>query len=261
MIRPLIRTLLSAALAAALVPAQTANPKPPQPKSQKEFEAIQAIFNAVNARDLDGCIAAAKELVTRFADTEFKATAFYVGASCHQQKGDLENAIAWAEQALEADPKFYGAQLMIANALALRTQEFDLDREEKLGRAEKLAKDAMNLINSSPKPRPDISDEQWEAAKKDFLAQAHEALGLAALVRKNYAGCASELSTAASLASQQDASLMVRLANCQIHDNKPEEALALLEKVLSDPNVPGQVKNVAAQLKVDANKKKAEAAK
>jgi tetratricopeptide (TPR) repeat protein len=258
MIRPLIRTLLSAALAAALVPAQTANPKPPQPKSQKEFEAIQAIFQA---QDPDARIAAAKELVTKFADTEFKATAFYIGAFSYQQKGDLENAIAWAEQALEADPKFYGAQLMIANALALRTQEFDLDREEKLGRAEKLAKEAMNLINSAAKPRPDISDEQWEAAKKDFLAQAHEALGLAALVRKNYAGCASELSTAASLASQQDATLMVRLANCQIHNNKPEEALALLEKVLSDPNVPGQVKNVAAQLKVDANKKKAEAAK
>ncbi|MCS7043642.1 MAG: tetratricopeptide repeat protein [Bryobacteraceae bacterium] len=258
MIRPLTRILFCAALAAALVPAQTANPKQPQPKSQKELEAIQAIFQAP---DPDARIAAAKELVTKFADTEFKATAFYVGAFSYQQKGDLENAIVWAEQAVEADPKFYGAMLMIANALALRTQEFDLDREEKLGRAEKLAKQAMELINSAPKPRPDITDEQWEGAKKDFLAQAHEALGLAALARKNYAACASELGTAASLASQQDPSLMVRLANCQIHSGKIDEALALLDKVLNDPNAVPQVKNVAAQLKVDANKKKAEAAK
>lgn len=258
MIRPLVRILLCAALAAPLVPAQTANPKQPQPKSQKELEAIQAIFQAP---DPDARIAAAKELVTKFADTEFKATAFYVGAFSYQQKGDLENAIVWAEQAIDADPKFYGAMLMIANALALRTQEFDLDREEKLGRAEKLAKQAMELINSAPKPRPDITDEQWEAAKKDFLAQAHEALGLAALARKNYAGCVSELSTAATLASQQDPTLMVRLANCQIHSGKFDDALALLDKVLNDPNAVPQVKNVAAQLKVDANKKKAEAAK
>lgn len=258
MTRLLTASLLTASLAASLAFAQTANPKPPQPKSQKELDAVQAIFQAP---DPDARIAAAKELVTKFADTDFKATAFYVGAFSYQQKGDLENAIVWAEQAVEADPKFYAAQLMIANALALRTKEFDLDREEKLGRAEKLAKEAIATINTAPKPRPDITDEQWEAAKKDFIAQGHEALGLAALVRKKYDVCTAELSTAASLASQQDASLMVRLANCQIQSGKPDEALALLDKVLNDPNVAGQIKSVAAQLKVDANKKKAEAAK
>jgi tetratricopeptide (TPR) repeat protein len=258
MTRLLTASLLTASLAASLAFAQTANPKPPQPKSQKELDAVQAIFQAP---DPDARIAAAKELVTKFADTDFKATAFYIGAFSYQQKGDLENAIVWAEQAVEADPKFYAAQLMIANALALRTKEFDLDREEKLGRAEKLAKEAIATINTAPKPRPDITDEQWEAARKDFIAQGHEALGLAALVRKKYDVCAAELSTAASLASQQDASLMVRLANCQIQSGKPDEALALLDKVLNDPNVAGQIKSVAAQLKVDANKKKAEAAK
>ena len=258
MTRPFLLTLLLAAIPAAFAFAQTANPKPPQPKSQKELDAVQAIFQAP---DPDSRIAAAKELVTKFADTDFKATAFYVGAFSYQQKGDLENAIVWAEQALDADPKFYAAQLMIANALALRTKEFDLDREEKLGRAEKLAREAVNTINSAPKPRPDITDEQWEAVKKDFVAQAHEALGLAAFVRKKYDVCVSELSTAASLASQQDASLMVRLANCQLQVGRPDEALALLDKVLEDPNVSGQIKSVAAQLKVDANKKKAEAAK
>jgi len=54
---------------------------------------------------------------------------------------------------------------------------------------------------------------------------------------------------------------MVRLANCQLQAGKPDDALALLDKVLNDPNVSGQIKSVAAQLKVDANKKKAEAAK
>lgn len=258
MTRPLIHTLLVSALAASFALAQTANPKPPQPKSQKELEAVQAIFQAP---DPDARIAAAKELVTKFADTEFKATAFYIGAFSYQQKGDLENAIAWAEQALEADPKFYGAQLMIANALALRTKEFDLDREEKLGRVEKLARTAMETISTAPKPRPDITDEQWEAAKKDFTAQAHEALGLAALVRKKYDVCVSEFSTAFSLASQQDASLMVRLANCQIQSGKPDEAIGLLDKVLGDANASPQVKSVAAQLKADANKKKSAPAK
>lgn len=250
--------LLSAALATVLLPAQTANPKQPQPKSQKELDAVQAIFQAP---DPDARIAAAKELVTKFADTDFKATAFYIAAFSYQQKGDFENAIVFAEQALEADPKFYGAQLMIANALALRTKEFDLDREEKLGRSEKLAQEAIALISGAPKPRPDITDEQWEAAKKDFIAQAHEALGIGALVRKKYDACATELGAALGLASQPDPALMVRLASCQIQTRKFDDALALLDKVLADPNSVPQVKNAATQLKMDANKLKAQTTK
>lgn len=41
----------------------------------------------------------------------------------------MENAIIYAEKTLEVDPKFYGAQIMIASGLAQRTKEFDLDRK------------------------------------------------------------------------------------------------------------------------------------
>ena len=252
----LFKALLAAALGACLLPAQTANPKPPQPKGPKEVEAIQAMFQA---QDPDSRIAAANNLITKFADTEFKATAFYIAAFSCQQKGDMDNVIIYAEKALEADPKFFGAQIMIAQALALRTKEFDLDKEEKLGRSEKMAKAALDLIGSAPKPRPDIPDEQWEAAKKDFGAQAHEALGLAALVRKKYDVCTDELNLAVTGANQPDPSTMVRLANCQMQTKKYDEAIAMLDKALADPNAAPQVKSAATSLKIDANKLKAAA--
>lgn len=254
----LSKALLAAALGVCLLPAQTANPKPPQPKGPKEVEALQAMFQA---QDPDARIAAANNLITKFADTEFKSTAFYIAAFSYQQKGDMDNVVVFAEKALEADPKFYGAQLMIAQALALRTKEFDLDKEEKLGRAEKLAKAAIELIAAAPKPRPDIPDEQWAAAKKDFDSQAHEALGLAALVRKQYDVCSSELTIAVTGANQPDPSTMVRLANCQIQSKKYDDALAMLDKALADPNAAPQVKSAATSLKIDANKLKAAAAK
>ncbi len=254
----LSKALLAAVLGACLLPAQTANTKQPQPKGPKEVEAIQAMFQA---QDPDARIAAANNLITKFADTEFKATAFYIAAFSAQQKNDMDNVIIYAEKALEADPKFFGAQIMIAQALALRTKEFDLDKEEKLGRSEKMAKAAIDLIATAPKPRPDIADEQWEGAKKDFTAQAHEALGLAALVRKKYDVCATELGLAVTGANQPDPSTMVRLANCQIQTKQYDEAIAMLDKAAADPNAAPQVKSAAASLKIEANKAKAAAAK
>ncbi len=250
------KILLAGALAATLVSAQTANPKQPKVKGPKEAEAINAVFSA---QDPDARIAAVNNLVMKFSDTDFKATAFYVGAFSYQQKGDLENEVVFAEKCLEADPKFYGAQLMIANALALRTKEFDLDREEKLGRSEKLAKEALGLISTAAKPRPDITDEQWAAAKKDFSAQAYEALGLGAVVRKKWDVCIEQLSLSVANASQGDPSTLVRLANCQIQAKKWDDAIATLDKALADPNSPAQVKNVATNLKIEANKAKAAA--
>lgn len=253
----LSKAFLAAALAACLLPAQTANPKQPQPKGPKEVEAIQAMFQA---QDPDARIAAANNLITKFADTEFKATAFYIAAFSYQQKNDMDNVVIFAEKALETDPKFFGAQIMIAQALAVRTKEFDLDKEEKLGRSEKMAKSAMETIATAPKPRADIPDEQWEAAKKDFTSQAHEALGLGALVRKKYDVCSAELGLAVSMAAQPDPATMVRLASCQISNKQYDEANAILDKALADANAAPQVKAAATQLKMDANKAKAAAA-
>ena len=147
----------------------------PKPKSQKELEALQAIFNA---QDPDVRIAAVENLLTKFADTEFKAIALQVAAASAQQKNDFEKMTVYAERTLEADPKNFGAMLMLSSGIAQRTREFDLDKEEKLARSEKYANSSIELIKAAPKPRPDLADAEWEDARKSYLAQAYEALGI-----------------------------------------------------------------------------------
>ena len=41
-----------------------------------------------------------------------------------------------------------------------------------------------------------LTDDQWTAAKKDFAAEAHAALGMGAMVRKKYDVAESEFKTA-----------------------------------------------------------------
>lgn len=255
--RFLLRAAGTLVLTAGLVFAQKPA-KQPKPKSQKEVDAINAIFNATEP---DARIAAAENLLTKFADTEFKAVALQVAAASAQQKNDFEKMVIYSERTIEADPQNYPAMLMLANGIAQKTREFDLDKEEKLQRAEKYARQSIELINTAPKPRPDITDEQWEGAKKDSLAQAHEALGLAAMVRKKYDVAVNEFKTSTEVAPAPDQATMVRLAAAYNLSGKPDAALPVLDKLMAMPDLNPQIKQAAQNEKVNAMKLKSGGAK
>lgn len=228
--------------------------KAPQPKSQKEAEAVMAIMNA---QDPDARIAAAENLITKFADTEYKAVALQLAAFSAQQKNDHDKMILYSERTLEADPQNYSAMLMMASGLAQKTREFDLDKEEKLTRADKYAKTAIELIAKAEKPNPQVTEDQWTAAKKDYTAQAHEAMGMAALARKKYDVAIAEFNTSLTTASQPDAATMVRLMAAYNQAGKPDDAIALADKVLASPGLHPQIKQIAENEKAAAAKLKA----
>ena len=230
----------------------------PQPKSKGELEALQAMFNA---QDPDARIKAADELVTKFADTDFKDTALFMAAFSYQQKNDAENAIIYAERTLQANPKHYQSMLMLSELTAQRTREHDLDREEKLTRAEKYATDARELIKTAVKPNPSITDEQWEAGKKDMDAQALQAMGMVAMVRKKFDVAATHFKAALDTASQPDPATMVRLGASYNQAGKPDEAIAVLDKVMAMTEVHPSIKQFAQAERARAMQLKGGAAK
>jgi tetratricopeptide (TPR) repeat protein len=246
----LMSGLLALAVSVAgLTPRVAAQAKAPQPKSKGELEALQALFNA---QDPDARIKAADGLVSNYADTDFKDTALFMAAFSYQQKNDPENAVIYAERVLEANPKHYQSMLMLAELTAQRTREHDLDKEEKLSKAEKYAKGAQDLIKTAEKPNPSITDEQWEAGRKDMSAQALQALGLVAMVRKKYDDAATQFKAALDSSSQPDPATMVRLGAAYNQAGKPDEAIPILEKVMAMTDVHPSIKQFAQAEKARA---------
>ncbi len=250
------RTILTGALALAAgvwsLMAQ-AQPKAPAPKSKEELAAVQALFNATRSGP-DATIKAAEDLLTKFADTDFKDVALLSEAQAYQQKRDYEKGQIYAERAIEANPKNFQATLMLAELLAQNTRENDLDKEEKLSRSEKYANDTMQLVKDAPKPNQQISDQQWEDAKKDITAEAHNALGLAALVRKKYDVAATEFKTAADTAAHPEPAYQVREASALQSAGKYDEAIAICDKVMADQQAIPQVRQVAQAIRATAIK-------
>jgi len=244
-----IMTIPMLALCAAL--SMPADQKQPSPKSKGERDALQEMFGA---QDPDARIKAAEALLTKYADTDYKGLALFVEATAYQQKNDYDKMIVFGEQAVQADPKQYQAMLLLATGIAQRTREFDLDREEKLGRAEKYAKDAMQMVKDLPKPNPQLTDEQWTQAKNDYMSQGHEALGYAARARKNYDVAIAELQEAVSLSPVPVT--MIQLAMTYDQAKKPDAAIPLLDKVMATPDASPSIKQFAQAEKVRATQMK-----
>jgi tetratricopeptide (TPR) repeat protein len=238
---------------AAQQPAAPAEQKGPAPKSQKELEALKALFGA---KDPDSTIKLADALVTGFTDSDFKDIALIMAADAYQRKGDPEKAIIYAERALEANKNNYQAMLMISEILTQRTREHDFDREEKLARADKYAHSAIAAIKDAPKPNPNVTDEQWDNNKKFLTAQAHQSLGMAAMTRKKYDVAIGELKQAVDGSGGQEPAFQVRLAQAYTLAGKNDEAIATCNQVLATPNLHPQIKAVAEQIKDGATKAK-----
>jgi tetratricopeptide (TPR) repeat protein len=234
---------------AMAISAASAFQKQPKPKSNKEIEALNAMFKATPG---EAQIAAAEQLLTTFADTEFRPMALFLEADDYMRLGKFEKSIVFAEQALAADPQHYQAMLLLARQYANHTNENDLDKEEKLTKAAKYANDALGVIPTAPKPNPQMTDEQWEGFKKDYIAQAHEALGMVGDVRKKYDVSATEYKTALDSSATPDPATMVRYAIAEEHLGKFDDAIAMLDKAIADPNSQPAVKQVATNEKARA---------
>jgi tetratricopeptide (TPR) repeat protein len=221
--------------------------------SKKEADAYNAILSATTP---DAQIEAADKFVTSFADSQLKSTVLYLAAHAAETKGDVTKALVYAQSAIDADPKNYQAMILVAGELARGTRENDLDKEEKLARAEKLATDAIATVKSAPKPNAQLTDDQWNQYKQDFAAQAHEDLAMSAAVRKKYDVAIAEFKLALD-GPMPPASTFVRLATVYDQSNKPDDSLAVLNKVLAMPNLDPAVKRYADREKAVAEKLKA----
>ena len=224
-----------------------------KPKSQKETQAIMAVQVA---KTPDERIAAIENVLTNFADTEFKVALLQMAVQSEQQKNDYAQTVFYAERLLKADPKNAFALVTLASETARHTRENDLDKDEQLSKVDKWAKDAVEAAKVMPKLRADLPDADWDAFKKDMEAQAYEALGMADTVRKNYDGAAEQYKQALAVGSSPNPATMVRLAQVYMSTGKLDNAVFTLDKAINTPNVPDQVKTVAQNMKNEIAKRK-----
>ena len=243
--------LLFAGVSLAQQPA--AQPKGPAPKSQKELEALQKVQQT---EDPEQRIKEIDNVLENFADTDFKVPLLQMAVQSAQQARDNEKVILYGERTLQVDPKNYTAELAMAESITLTTREFDLDKEDKLKKAEKYANDAIGNLKAADAPPTgvNIPPDQWPAVKKSMIADGYASLGSAATLRKKYDDAVTDLKTAADNAP--DPVILARLAAAYNGAKQPDNAIATADKVLAMSDAQPAVKQFAQQEKDKAQKLK-----
>jgi len=213
---------LATGFAALAAPqAAPAQPKVPSPKSPAEGQAVMALQSAGQSNSME--------------------------AKAYQMKGDSEHAQVYGQQALQVNPKSYAMMLLLGEVIALHIGDHDLDRQDKLTSAAKYLNDAIEIVKTAPKPNPQLADDQWAEYRKYTIAEAHNGLGLLAIVRKDWDAGIVEFKAAVD-GDPQDA-YNTRLASVYQSAGKNDEAIAICDKLLANPSLHPTIKNVVNGIK------------
>ena len=202
----------------------------PQFKSQEEVDAFMKVQSAMTAQER---AAAGADFIAEYPKSEAVGLAGYMTMLSHQQMNDFDNMLLYGGIVLDNNPQpgmKVGTLISLANAIPLRTREFDLDKEEKLGKAEDYAKEAMTLIPTIVKMDPNMSDDEWLATKMDFMSQCHEAIGSVSLKRENFEEAEASLRRAVELSPNPTPFTMYNLATALSKQGKKDEAVEMADK-------------------------------
>jgi tetratricopeptide (TPR) repeat protein len=238
-----------------LAAASLALAQAPPPKAGKGVSkaAAQAIQTMVQAQSPDDRIAAAENVINKFAELPaiYKSMAFYVEADSYTQKNDSAKATVFAEQAIAADPKNYDATVLLANVISTGTRDTDLDKDEKVARVTKLSNDTIEGLKTAEKPNPQMTEDQWKQYKATDTAQAYQALGNIAIAQKKYDDAVKNFQAGID-ADPADPLLMIRAGRALLAIKKYDDAIGMFDKAISVPGVPDQIKNIATSDKARA---------
>lgn len=210
---------------------------PPNFKSQEEMDAFMKVQQAVDAQQRADL---ARAFLASFPDSEVASMASYMAMLSYQQMNDYENMLLFGDMVLEANPApgmMAGTLISLATAIPARTGEFDLDKEEKLVKAEDYAKKAMGLIPQLPKMDPNMTDDEWLATKMDFMSQCHEALGGVHAKRKQYPEAESSYRKALEMTDSPIPFTLYQMATVLSEQGKNDEAKAFARQCVAGGGV------------------------
>jgi hypothetical protein len=235
----------------------------PHPKSAAEQTALQTLVAAQRAGDADGMIKAAEDLLTKFADTDYKETVLTLEAMAYDKKAGSPGAtaadtaseqVAWG-RVMEVNPQNIAANLKLGGILAKQAKPTDLDLPDELAKAEKYLNAAITGIKAQ-EANPAMTPDQV-ASMKINEAEAHKGLALAARARavankaadpKKFDPAITEMQTA--VADDPDQVLYQAQLAGILHDaGKDADSLALCDKILALPDLNSAIRAFTVNLK------------
>jgi tetratricopeptide (TPR) repeat protein len=206
-------------------PAQAQAPagkRPPQAKTQPEFDAYKA---AAALTDASAQEKAAGDFAAKFPDSELRPVLYKAVMHSYQQANNADKMMEMAQKILSFDADDPEALLGVAQILAERTHDTDLDKDQKLAEARKDAQRSLITVDTDV-PSAGYPPEQLAAFKGFLRSEAYAILGTLDFNAKAWPDAEGNLRKSIDAFPQQpDPIAVFRLSVALDMQNKYPEAL------------------------------------
>jgi tetratricopeptide (TPR) repeat protein len=196
--------------------------RPPAAKTQPEFDAYKAALPLTDAAATEK---AADDFAAKFPDSELRVVLYKSAMQKYHASNNGDKMLEMAQKALTLDPDDPDALVGVAQVLAERTRDTDLDKDQKLAEAKKDAERALVTVDTDV-PTAGYPPEKIDQFKRYMKSEAYAVLGTLATNAKSWPEAETDLRKSIEVFPEQvDSVAVLRLAVALDMQNKIPDAL------------------------------------
>ena len=213
-----------AAPAQGAATAAPATPKrPPQAETQPEFDAYKAAMTGTDPAVMEK---AADDFATKFPDSELRALIYKNTMRLYQSANNAEKTEAMGRKVLSFDPDDPEALVTVAEVIAERTHDTDIDKDQRYAEAVAMAQKATQTVDTDVQVPAGTPQDKIDAYKALLKSNAYSILGTIEFKKENYSAAAADLQKSIdAYPSNPDPVVVLRLALTLDKQQKYPEAL------------------------------------
>jgi tetratricopeptide (TPR) repeat protein len=216
--------------AAAGTPAAPAAKRPPQAKTQPEFDAWKAAAANTDPAALEK---AADDFATKFPNSELTVLLYKTALRNYQNANNAEKTEAMGRKVLALDPDDPEALEAVASVIAERTRDTDLDKDQRYSEAITMAQKATQTVDTDISVPAGTPQEKIDAYKAYVRSTAFSILGAIQYKKEDYPAAQDSLQKSIdAYPSDPDPVVVLRLALVLDKENKYPEALKWANKAV-----------------------------
>ncbi len=201
----------------------------PAAKTQPEFDAYKT---ALQLTDAAAAEKAADDFAAKFPDSELRVVLFKAAMQRYQTANNGDKMLELSQKALAIDPDDPEALVGVAQVLAERTRDTDLDKDQKLAEAKKDAEHALVTVDTDV-PTAGYPPDKVDQFKRYMKSEAYAVLGTLASNAHNYPEAETNLRKSIDVFPEQvDSVAVLRLAVALDMQNKIPDALKVANQAV-----------------------------
>jgi tetratricopeptide (TPR) repeat protein len=195
----------------------------PQAKTQAEFDAYKVAAAVTDPVAMDK---ASDEFATKFPESELRILLYRAAMHSYQTVNNSDKMMEMGRKVLKIDGDDPEALVGVAQVLAERTRDTDLDKDQRLDEGMKLAQHAVETAETDITVPPGTPQDKIDAYKGFLRSTAYYILGTIQYTREKYADAEGYFHKSIdAFPSQPDPLAVLRLALSLDKQEKYPEAL------------------------------------